>query len=80
MQTTNKNMDIEDYVNLKEKTLAIGHQFTKFINVFSCQCFPLYSNCSEAVEEFRAVENSTVKLSYQGFAVILPLNVQEFSV
>ena len=28
---------------LEEKTLAIGHHFAKFANVFCCQHFPLYS-------------------------------------
>ena len=37
-------MDIKYSVNLKEKTLTIGHQFAKFANVFSRQRFPLYSN------------------------------------
>ena len=37
-----KNMDIEHSINLKEKTLAIGHEFTKFANAFSHQHFPLY--------------------------------------
>ena len=38
-------MVIECSVNLREKTLAIGHQFVKFTNVFLRQCFPLYSIC-----------------------------------
>ena len=38
-----KAMGIEYYVNLREKTLAIGHQFAKFANIFSRQHFPLYS-------------------------------------
>ena len=29
-----KNTDIEDSVNLRENLLVIGHQFTKFANVF----------------------------------------------
>ena len=28
-----------------EKTLAIGHQFAKFTNVFSCQCFRYTVHC-----------------------------------
>ena len=34
--------DIEYFVNMREKTLAIGHWFAKFTNVFSRQRFPLY--------------------------------------
>ena len=37
-----KRFDIEDSINLREKTLANGHRFAKFANVFSCQRFPLY--------------------------------------
>ena len=34
---------------LGEKTLVIGRRFAKFTNVFSCQCFPLYSSCAQNV-------------------------------
>ena len=33
-------------INLREKTLAIGHQFAKFTNIFSPQRFPLYGTSS----------------------------------
>ena len=36
------NMDIKGSVKLREKTLAIDHQFIKFANVFSRQRSPLY--------------------------------------
>ena len=35
------NTEIKGSVKLREKILAIGHQFA---NVFSRQCFPLYGN------------------------------------
>ena len=35
------NAEIKGSVKLREKTLAIGHQFAKFANVFSRQRFPL---------------------------------------
>ena len=43
------NMEMKGFVELREKTLAIGHQFAKFAdvsaaNVFCCQCFLLYSS------------------------------------
>ena len=38
------DMDIEYSINMREKTLAIGHQFAKLANVFSCQHSPLYGN------------------------------------
>ena len=38
------NTEIKASVKLREKTLAIGHQFTKFANVFSCQRFLLYGS------------------------------------
>ena len=37
-----RKSDIEHFINLREKTLAIGHQFAQFANVFSRQRFPLY--------------------------------------
>ena len=44
------NTEIKASIKLREKTLAIGHQFAKFANVFSRQCFALYSSYVTTLE------------------------------
>ena len=57
-------MEIEDSVKLRKKTVAIGHQFAKFVNVFSHNIYGvialLISAMSDTIKIIQIILNKDI--------------------